>query len=175
MRKSLPAAAAITCLALAGCGTAPAASRSASPAAPVTSCSARVRLAHPSFTQVQVAALCSPSALPAADLQADVTIHGQGLTVTWNMPASVTAGTQISGAALSNTTGGPDMYVLEMSTSGAAATLAAQMGNDAGPYADANGNSVGSVSVTVGGSEIIVSTDSTPAMTDFLNSLKANS
>jgi hypothetical protein len=67
------------------------------------------------------------------------------------------------------------MYVLEVATSGAAATLAAQMGNDAGPYADANGNSVGSVSITVGGSEIIVSTDSTPAMTDFLNSLKANS
>lgn len=114
----------------------------------------------------------SQSAVPTGDLQTEVMIHEQGLTVTWNMPASVMAGTQITGASLSNTTDGPDMYALEMTTPGAAATLAAQMQQYAGPFTDANGNDVGSVSIQTFGSGITVSTDSTPAMTDFLHGLK---
>jgi hypothetical protein len=41
-----------------------------------------------------------------------------------------------------------------------------------GPYTDAQGNDVGSVSIQVNGFEVIVSTDSTPAMSSFINALK---
>jgi hypothetical protein len=43
----------------------------------------------------------------------------------------------------------------------------------AGPFTDAQGNDVGSVSIQTNRFEVIVSTDSTPAMTAFLNALKS--
>ena len=139
-------------LALAGCGGA-AATASHSAASPAS----------------------SSQSVPTGDLQTEVMIHEQGLTVTWNMPASAMAGTQITGASLSNTTAGPDMYVLEMTTPAAAASFAAQLQQSAGPFTDAQGNDIGAVSVQVDGSAIYCSTDSTPDMTAFLHQLKASS
>lgn len=108
----------------------------------------------------------------AGDLQAEHTIQAQGLRVTWTALASDLAGSQITGSALSNTQAGPDMYVLELSTPAAALDLAGSMQAYAGPFTDAQGNDVGSVSIQPNGFEVIVSTDSTPAMTAFLNALK---
>ena len=137
-------------LGLAGCGGAATASHSAARPAP------------------------SAQSVPTGDLQTEVMIHEQGLKVTWNMPASAMAGTDITGASLSNTTAGPDMYVLEMDSPAAAASFAAQMQQSAGPFTDASDNDIGAVSIQVSGSAIYCSTDSTPAMTAFLSNLKAN-
>jgi hypothetical protein len=140
--------AALAVLVLVGCGTA-----AATASAPRTS--------NPASQSV-----------PTGDLQASQTIRAQGLTVTWNMPASTMTGTQITGAALSNTQAGPDMYVLEMTTPDAASSLASTMQASAGPFTDAQGNDVGSVSIQTDGSEVTASTDSPAAMTAFLNALK---
>jgi hypothetical protein len=76
--------------------------------------------------------------------QADQTIEAQRLKVTWSMPASSTTGT-LTGAAFSNTTAGPDMYVVQLSTPAAALELAGTMQASAGPFTDPQGNDVGSV------------------------------
>ena len=114
----------------------------------------------------------SAESVPTGDLRADQTIKAQGLAVTWDMTTADMAGTQITGAALSNTTAGPDMYVLFLATPAAATELAGTMQGYVGPYTDAQGNDVGSVSIQVNGFEVIVSTDSTPAMSSFINALK---
>lgn len=71
------------------------------------------------------------------------------------------------------TTAGPDIYVVQLSTPAAALELAGTVQASAGPFTDPQGNDVGSVSIQTNGFEVIVSTDSTPAMTAFLNALNS--
>ena len=63
--------------------------------------------------------------------------------------------------------------MVQLSTPAAALELAGTVQASAGPFTDPQGNDVGSVSIQTNGFEVIVSTDSTPAMTAFLNALNS--